>query len=123
MSGTAKKILIVEDDPDIILTLAAILEDEGYVVAMTDNGGHLMTDRFASDPPALIVLDMLLSGWDGREIARHLKTQEATRHIPILMLSAHLQAEREAKAAGADDFLSKPFELDALLAMIATLLE
>jgi len=122
MNQTAKKILIVEDDPDIGLTLATILEDEGYVVATTDNGNEVMTDHLADHPPAMIVLDMLLSGWDGREIARRLKAQDATRHIPILMLSAHPSAEQEAKAAGADDFMPKPFELDALLAKIAALL-
>jgi two-component system alkaline phosphatase synthesis response regulator PhoP len=65
---------------------------------------------------------MLLSGQDGRQIARRLKGQKATRHIPILMLSAQPNAEREALEAGADGFLAKPFDIDVLLATIATYL-
>ena len=122
MSTTPRKILIVEDDLDIIFTLATIFEDEGYQVATADNGAHLTPDRLASDPPSLIVLDMLLSGSDGREITRRLKAHAATSHIPILMLSAHPMARQEAHAAGADAFLAKPFELDALLEKIAALL-
>lgn len=63
---------------------------------------------------------MLLSGRDGREIAVDLKRQEATRRIPILMISAHPLARQEAAAAGADAFLDKPFDLDELLAAVTT---
>lgn len=122
MSTAPPTILVVEDDPDIILALATILQDEGYHVATTNNGAHLAPDQLAGDPPSLIVLDMLLSGWDGRAIARQLKAHAATRDIPILMLSAHPMARQEAQAAGADGFLAKPFELDALLEKIASLL-
>lgn len=120
MSNASKQVLIVEDDPDIVLALTTILEDAGYVAAVS-NGADLKR-LIHDDPPDLLLLDMLLSGWDGREIARWLKVQEAAHHIPILMLSAHPTAEQEAKAAGADDFLAKPFELDALLAKVAALL-
>lgn len=118
MNRTAKKILIVDDDPDIVLALAAMLEDAGYLVAATDKGDYL--EHFPEDDlPNIILLDMLLSGSDGREIARQLKRQPTTHHIPILMLSAHPSAEQEAKAAGADDFLAKPFEMDELLGKVA----
>jgi CheY-like chemotaxis protein len=118
MNSTQKKILIVDDDPDIVLALATMLEDAGYVVVTTDESGCL--EHFHErDLPNMILLDMLLSGLDGREIARQLKGQSTTQHIPILMLSAHPSAEQEAKAAGAGDFLAKPFELDELLAKVA----
>ena len=69
--------------------------------------------------PDLILLDVLLSGKDGREIVKRLKSQEETRHIPVIMFSAHPSAEKTARAAGADDFVAKPFEMDEILAKIA----
>jgi DNA-binding response OmpR family regulator len=107
----------VDDEPDIALVLTTTFEDAGYRVVAVERGDDL-EHVLAADTPDLILLDMLLSGRDGREIARHLKTQQATRHIPILMLSAHPSAEQEARAAGADDFLAKPFDLDVLLAKV-----
>jgi DNA-binding response OmpR family regulator len=65
------------------------------------------------------LLDVLLSGKDGRTIARQLKSQEDTKHIPIIMFSAHPSAEQTAREAGADDFIAKPFEIDDLLEKIA----
>jgi DNA-binding response OmpR family regulator len=113
-----KTILIVDDEPDIALVLVTTLEDVGYTVVAVERGDDL--ERIlASDTPDLILLDMLISGRDGREIARHLKAHEATHRIPILMLSAHPSAEREARGAGADDFLAKPFDLELLLEKVA----
>lgn len=123
MSGLApaRRILIIDDDPDIVFALTAILEDAGYDVRTASRADDLPHAR-PHDMPQLILLDMLLSGQDGRDIARRLKSQEATRHIPIMMLSAHPNAEREAAAAGADGFLGKPFELETLLAKVEILL-
>src|SRR6266852_2856979 len=105
-----KTILIVDDEPDILTFLKAMLEDAGYTV-MTMANSELI-ERLAQDHlPDLLLLDMLLSGKDGRSIARQLKSQERTRHIPIIMLSAHPGAERESKGAGADDYLAKPFDM------------
>lgn len=118
MSVAAKTILIVDDDPDIVLVLRAMLEDAGYVAVATDTAGDLM-GMLKRKTPDLILLDMLLSGHDGREIVAQLKARPDTGHIPILMLSAHPTAEREARTAGADDFLAKPFEMDVLLAKVA----
>jgi DNA-binding response OmpR family regulator len=67
-------------------------------------------------------VDVLLSGKDGREIVRYLKSQEETKHIPIIMFSAHPSSEETAREAGANDFLAKPFEIDELLAKVANYL-
>lgn len=122
MSSAAKRILIVDDEPDIVLALQIVLEDAGYQVASVDRGDQLMERLSTGGVPDLIVLDMLLSGRDGREIARELKALPHTRQIPILMLSAHPAARREAQAAGVEAFLAKPFELDALLETVANCL-
>ena len=114
MTSLAKKILIVDDEPDIVVALAAMLQDAGYLVS-TPRDDEQLESVLAREQPQLILLDMLLSGRDGREIVRQLKGQAATRDVPILMLSAYPAAAREALAAGADDFLAKPFDLDELL--------
>jgi DNA-binding response OmpR family regulator len=62
---------------------------------------------------------VLLSGRDGREIVKQLKSQEETKSIPVIMFSAHPSAEKTARGAGAEDFLAKPFDIDHLLAVIA----
>src|SRR5260370_3614002 len=114
MTSLAKKILIVDDEPDIVVALAAMLQDAGYLVS-TPRDGEQLESVLAREQPQLILLDMLLSGRDGREIVRQLKGQAATRDVPILMLSAYPSAAREPLAAGADGFLAKPFHLDELL--------
>ena len=114
MTDSAKRILVVDDDPDIVLVLVSLLEEAGYEVTTAERRDDLA--RLGEGAlPDLIVLDLYLSGQDGRQVARHLKAQEATQRIPILMLSAHPDAAREAEAAGADGFLPKPFDLDTLL--------
>lgn len=117
-----KTILVVEDDPDILLVLQAFLEEEGYQVRIAESGS-VVEQLPPQDLPDLIVLDMLVSGTDGRDIAKRLKHQEETKQIPVLMISAHPSAEQEARMAGADDFLAKPFEMDVLLAKVSRALK
>ncbi|HLX59573.1 MAG TPA: response regulator [Ktedonobacteraceae bacterium] len=118
MQSRQKKILVVDDEPDILEFLRELLELEGYIVATSDKGEYVQQIHDRSFPD-LILLDVLLSGKDGREIVKHLKSQEKTKHIPVIMFSAHPSAEPTARAAGADDFLAKPFEMDELLTKIA----
>jgi DNA-binding response OmpR family regulator len=118
MVDRPKKIVIVDDDIDILEALQAMLEDEGYDVVTTDRGEEV-GELSEHERPDLIVLDMLLSGNDGREIAQQLRRQESTRNIPILMLSAHPSAEKEAQAFEVNGFLAKPFEMEELLAKVA----
>lgn len=113
-----KRILVVDDEPDILEFLRIILEEEGYAVVTSDNGEYL--ERLPNEGhPHLILMDVLLSGKDGREIVKSLKSQQETRNIPTIMFSAHPSAEETVRQAGADDFLAKPFNIDTLLAKIA----
>ncbi len=118
MENGTKKVLVVDDDPSILFFMEAMLEDAGYRVVTMEKGDGV-EPLLADNPPQLIILDMLLSGQDGRDITRKLKQSEQTRHIPIIMVSAHPGAEKTVRAAGADDFLPKPFEMDDLLALVA----
>jgi DNA-binding response OmpR family regulator len=109
---------VVDDEVDILAFLQELLEQEGYIVATTDEAEDV--ERLHNDGlPDLILLDVLLSGKDGREIVKHLKSQEKTKHIPVIMFSAHPSAEKTVHAAGADDFIAKPVEMDELLAKVA----
>lgn len=122
MNNLQKMILIVDDEPDIVFAISTILEDAGYAVTSAARSDGVMQRLRGDRLPDLILLDMLLSGQRGTEIAGNLKQQQATRHIPIVMLSAHPDAEQEAKIAGADGFLAKPFDLDDLLKKVASYL-
>lgn len=118
-----KKIVLIDDDQGIVESLTAILEDEGYAVE-TSLKGHLAVNKVTQQQPDLVILDVLISGTDGRDICRQLKNQDSTHGIPVVMISAHPNIRDEAFDAGADEFLSKPFEVDELLdtihAQIAT---
>lgn len=118
MEKNKRKILIVDDEADILEFLQIILEEEGYTVTTTDKGEYV-EKLYNGSLPDLILLDVLLSGKDGREIVKELKRQKDTQHIPVIMFSAHPSAEQTARISGADDFISKPFDIDVLLARIA----
>jgi DNA-binding response OmpR family regulator len=120
MNTDTKTIAVVDDDPDILDALQMTLEDGGYHVTTTEKGEYAENlPHMNENLPDLIILDVLLSGRDGRTICQKLKSQQATRHIPVIMISAHPNAKQSVKDVGADDFLAKPFEVDELLAMVA----
>ena len=120
MEQQAKKILVVDDDPDILDALRFMLEDAGYEVTTSEKGDYAENLHDTNGGlPDVIILDVLLSGKDGRLICQKLKGQDETRHIPIIMISAHPNARQSVTAVGADDFVAKPFDMDELLVKIA----
>jgi len=112
-----KKILLIDDDPDIISVLQILLKKKGYQVATAsrEEEAYKQVELFM---PHLIVLDVLLSGVDGRTICKKLKNAESSKHIPIIMFSAHPSAQKNMADFGADDFLPKPFEGSKILERI-----
>lgn len=116
MKPRQKKILIADDDPAILDVLSLFLKDMGYQVETTLDGETLRT--LENGLPDLVVLDIWLSGWHGRDICRFLKSQEQTRKLPVLLVSANRETKSIAREAGADDFLAKPFDLEELLEKI-----
>src|SRR5947209_4432851 len=120
MEQQTKKVLVVDDDPDILDALQFLLEDVGYEVTTADKGEYAENLHDTNGGlPDVIILDVLLSGKDGRLICQKLKSQEKTKRIPIIMMSAHPDAKQSVKVVGADDFLAKPYDVDDLLAKIA----
>ncbi len=111
-----KTILVIDDNQDILQAIKIILEDEGYDVLVSEDGK--VAEELSGNLPGLIVLDVLLSGKDGREIVRALKTREETKNIPVIMISAHPSAKKSALDSGADAFLPKPFDTDEFLESI-----
>ena len=116
--------LVVDDMPDGQELLAETLQQAGFRVAVAGDGRAALEQAFALDP-SLIVLDLSLPEMDGWEVARQLKRDDRTAHIPILALSAFaLPSHRDrALSAGASTFLSKPCPPAALLDEVQRLLE
>jgi CheY-like chemotaxis protein len=107
-----KRILVVDDSQAILDVIELILEAEGYEVATSQTGACFR--QMERNPPDLILLDVLLSGEDGSEICQGLKSDERTRHIPVILISAHAGLRETAGGCGADGFLVKPFHLTDL---------
>ncbi len=112
----SKYILVIDDDESILEVVQIVLESEGYNVQTSLNGDCLQ--HLDSNQPDLILLDVLLSGEDGRELCRQLKCNPVTSRIPIIMLSAHSQAHKTTGMNGANAFLEKPFDVDVLLSTV-----
>ncbi len=110
------KILIAEDDADILASMQMILEMEGFEVVTATDGKTLSNVHRVK--PDLMLLDIWMSGVDGRTICRALKADKATKHVPVVMVSASKDIEKSAKDSGADGFLPKPFEMDELLRIV-----
>ena len=111
-----KKILCADDDPGLQDVFPLIFSRAGYEVTMIDNGEQLLENEF--EKPDLFLLDKQLSGVDGMEICRFLKGQDSTRDIPVIIVSASPHLDEQAKAAGADGFIEKPFKMKFLLELL-----
>lgn len=119
MNQKNKKIMIADDDPGIVDAIEMLLEFEGYEVTSTVDGSTVLDMK--DELPDLLLLDIWMSGEDGRDICKKLKQLESTKNIPVIMISASRDVEDSAIAAGANDFLAKPFEMDELLKKISLL--
>jgi len=111
------KILVVDDDLGILEAIQMVLEDEDHTVKIisSDEEVDAAIKEFSPD---LVILDILLSGSDGRDICKRLKEAEKTTNIPIILASAHQDIEKDVAAYKADDSLAKPFELDELFSKV-----
>ena len=113
-----KRILVIDDDLGILEVVVEVLSGEGYHVQTSLNGACLQ--RLESEPPDLILLDVLLQGEDGRDLCRQVKSHEQTRQIPVILFSANTAANSSVAACGADAFLPKPFRVSELLDLVAS---
>ncbi|MBT8406070.1 MAG: response regulator [Deltaproteobacteria bacterium] len=118
-----KRILIVDDEPDLIEMVQINLEIEGYECIVAYDGFRAL-DRARKEQPDLIILDVMLPGLNGYKVCRLLKFDENYKRIPIIMLTAEAQqADRlMGEATGANYYMTKPFDADKLLAKVKELL-
>ncbi|MDD3375745.1 MAG: response regulator [Candidatus Omnitrophica bacterium] len=121
MSEKQKKILLVEDEPDVSKVVSLRLRAAGYNVVTAENGQEGL-DQVFKECPDLIVTDVLMPVMDGFTFYKNLKKSPTTADIPVLVLTARGHMEDSFRVMGADDFLTKPFEHEALIAKIALLL-
>ena len=121
--GPRKRVLVVDDEKDLVELIAYNLKRHGYEVLTADNGLDAL-DVARKQLPDLIVLDLMLPGIDGTEVARRLKADAKTARVPIVMLTARGEETDVVVGLtlGADDYVSKPFSMKILLARLQTVL-
>ncbi|HMH22478.1 MAG TPA: response regulator [Puia sp.] len=112
-----KKILVVDDDKDLLVNMKAFLKRQGYEVAVTtscEEGLQILN----SFKPDLIYMDIDVGKEDGREMCRKIKSQAEYKHIPVILISANHDALQLYKDYGANAFLEKPFQLSSFLSTL-----
>jgi CheY-like chemotaxis protein len=112
-----KKVYVAEDDLNILFALNTLLEDAGYDVLLSHCGKPMLKRDLPSTD--LFILDNRMPDIDGIEVCSHLKSQPLTKHIPVIMISAYRNFSLQARNAGVDDFLEKPFQMNDLLQLVA----
>jgi two-component system, OmpR family, phosphate regulon response regulator PhoB len=115
-TGSAPRILAVEDEPELAFLLAYNLEAEGYVVESVRHGDDADL-RLAEDPPDLVILDWTLPGLSGIEICRRVRSRETTRALPVIMVTGRGEERERVRglSVGADDYVVEPFSVPELI--------
>src|SRR5699024_2349806 len=115
MEKKLRNILVIEEDQNVLEAIMGILEYSGYQSTGVTRFNESVFKQLQTDSVGLIILDVMLSGDDGRDLAVKLKSSEETRGVPILMISAYPEIEPSVMKAGADGFIQKPFGIDELM--------
>jgi len=109
-----KLVFIADDDRDILEIMSLILQMHGFKVQTTTNANILFTGQ-QEEKPDLIILDIWMSGIDGRDIFLKIKQEDRLQSVPILFMSANAQLEEIIKQYPADGYIAKPFEMNHLI--------
>ena len=119
-----KKILIVDDEPQLVLVVKMRLEANKYEVITAQDGAEAL-EKVRAEKPDLIILDVMLPKLDGYKVCRMLKFDERFKNIPVIIFTVRAQeSDKEiVKEVGADAYIPKPFESEVLLAKIKELLK
>ena len=117
MAETKRKILLVDDEPAILKILSIKLKISGYAV-VTAPGGQEAIEAFKSDPPDLMVLDVIMPGMDGFEVLEKVRSFSA---LPVIVYSAKNENSEKAFELGANEFLTKPFNIEEMMNKVRVL--
>jgi diguanylate cyclase (GGDEF)-like protein len=119
----SERILVVDDDPDILQFVQMNLELDGFRVDVAD-GGQAALEKAAERPPDLMLLDIMMPEIDGLTVLRRMRSDPSTASVPVIILTARSLAEDRVKGLdlGADDYITKPFDLEELVARVRTVL-
>ena len=122
MKEGKEKILIVDDEPSILMSLEFLMHKEGYTVFVARDGSEAL-DIINKETPGIILLDVMMPDVDGYEVCQLVKANDSTKHIKIIFLSAKSKSEDMAKGLemGADLYLTKPFSTRTLVNKIKSL--
>jgi DNA-binding response OmpR family regulator len=112
-----KKILVLDDDHDLLEMMEIVLSAEGYTV-FTRNNGDDITTHIANFKPDLILMDVMLAGLDGRDLCRNIKADKLLTAPVILISGTHNLAQVMKMEGAPDDFIAKPFDIDDLLSKV-----
>ena len=120
----ANRVLIADDEANLLISLEYLLQREGYEVSLARDGDQAMS-MIRQQQPDLVVLDASMPGQSGYEVCQQVRADPALRHLRIVMLSAKARATdiAKGKALGADAFIVKPFSTDDLLNQVRLLLD
>ncbi|MGP8319389.1 MAG: response regulator transcription factor [Methanosarcinaceae archaeon] len=123
ISDTRQKILIVDDELDALIALKRALEADNYHVVEASNGLNAI-EKVKAEKPDIVLLDLMMPEIDGIEVCKRLKSDSKYKHIPIIMLTAKgdINDKIEGIEIGADDYVTKPFNLNELKARIKMVL-
>ncbi|MEP7278409.1 MAG: response regulator [Bacteroidota bacterium] len=113
MDNRKKIVLVADDDVDLLQLVKMQLQNAGFIVELSLNGIGI-TKMITETHPDVILLDITMDGISGGDICRKLKSNNATSAIPIIMLSANENIEQVVHSCGANDFVRKPFSLQAM---------
>ena len=119
MYNSILQILVIDDDPDIGNILRMTLEYKGFSTSILKSAANCES-YIRTNNISLVIMDLLISGSYGVDICRVLKADEGLSSIPVIMMSAHPDAERLCVEAGADDFIAKPFDVTVVIDKVKT---
>jgi CheY-like chemotaxis protein len=118
------KILVVDDEPDVVRLVVKVMKSRGHQAATASSGPEAFA-QIHRDPPDVIIVDLDLPRMDGMAVCRQIKSDETTSHIPVIMMMAGQVSAEDAQRAiamGVDEFLAKPFLRDVLIHNVERLL-
>lgn len=121
LSQATRTILVVDDDPGVIQILEVNLRHSNFEVISAMNGAQAL-DKASREKPDLILLDVILPDLDGLDVCRYLKQSRQTSKIPVIMISAKVESQdiRAGIAAGAEEYITKPFAPSEVVALVQT---